>query len=113
MADICGQDRPATDRVQCVSVVGLSHDRIDGAHRFHARLLQEIGSHSIGRLPHAQSACQQDRRLELAQLHKLGHPNQLAEPVADVKCRGDPIKEQITGVRQNGGDAGAYRVALS
>ena len=48
----------------------------------------------IRRLPHAQRAGQQDRRLQLAQLGDLGDAQQLAESVAHVDGRGNPVEEQ-------------------
>ena len=78
----------------------------------HPRLLEHPPDHRVRRLPHAERAGEQDRRLELAELSKLRHAGDLPEPVADVQRGGHAIGEQVAAVRQNRRHAGAHRVAF-
>ena len=74
---------------------------------------RSVGDHRVGRLPDAERAGEQDRRLQLAQLGHLGHADQLAEAVAHMDRGRHPFLEEVAGVRQDGGHSGADRVALA
>src|SRR5690606_11181966 len=107
---VLGADRTMTNRIES-TVVGLAHNRVDGAHHFHPRLRQQPADHRVGRAPHAERAGEQDRCLEFAQLHHLRYTHELAEAVADVNRSRHALKEGIAVVRKDGGDAGVDGVA--
>ena len=68
--------------------------------------------HRVGRLPHAERAREENRRLQLAELAQLRDAGDLPEPVADVERRRHAIGEQIAAVRKDRRHAGANAVAL-
>jgi hypothetical protein len=106
-----GADRPRTDVVQH-AVVRLAHDGVDRAHRLHPGACEQPLDHRVGRLPDAERAGQQDRRLELAELLELCRADQLAEAIGDVERRRHALAVEVAAVRKDRGHAGAHRVAL-
>src|SRR5690606_26048813 len=68
--DVLGGDRAGADIVQ-LPIVRLTDHGVDRSYVPHPRLAQEPFGHGVGRLPDAEGAGQEDRRLELAQLADL------------------------------------------
>ena len=94
------------------AVVRLPHHGIDGADTVVARQSQLVLRQRVAHRPDAQRAREHDRRLEFAELSHLRHAQQLAEAVAHVHRRGNPVAIEVTAVRQDGGHARAQRIAL-
>ena len=106
-ASVMGRDRMALRKPSLVSPTTGLIDRtpaIPGCSSIHA-------DQGIGGLPDAECTGEENGRLELTQLVHLGRAEQLPEAVADVDRSGHPIEEEISAVGQDGGDAGADRIA--
>jgi hypothetical protein len=107
---VVGGDGTAADVVE-IAVVGFTDHRVHGEHLLVPRQRQHVADEGVGHARHAQGGSQQDRGLDLAQLLHLGHTGQLAEAVTHEDGAGHLLEEEIAGVRQDGGHAGAHGVA--
>src|SRR5256885_2203496 len=102
-------DGPGPDVVQ-EAVVGLGYDGIGGAHVGVPGEAEQVGEDRVRRARDAQRACQDDRRLELAQLVHLRRSGELTEAVPHDDRRGHLLAKHVAAVRQDRGDPRVDRV---
>jgi hypothetical protein len=76
-------------------------------------LLEHPADERVGGPPDAQGAREQDRGLQLAELHHLRDAEQLAEPVANVDGCRHALVEKATAVRENRSNTSPHRVAAN
>ena len=91
-AHVLRRDRARADVVER-AVVRLADHRVDRAHVLHAGLREHPADHRVGRLPDAERAGEQDRRLELAELAHLRR----AERACRSRCRRRPPPARAPG----------------
>ena len=103
--------RRSTRRPEVVqhAVVGLADHRVDRPDGRHSGLLEHPLRERIGGTPYAQGRGEQDRRFGLAELVHLGAADELAETIPDVDGRRNAVQEEISTVREYGGDTRAHR----
>ena len=106
-----GRERAAANGVE-LAVIGFRDEGVDGANVGETGLLQHPSDEGIRCFPDAKRAGQQNRRLELAELHDLRRSQKLAEAVGDVDGGWDPLRKEIAGVGEHGRDAGANPFAF-
>jgi hypothetical protein len=96
-----------------VAIVGLTHDRVDGAHRLVAGPGQGVVGQGRGCFPNVQGVGQQERGFELPEFVYLGRADQFAEAVAHHDGGRDFLLEEVAAVGEDGGGAGADVVSFN
>ena len=104
--DVVGGDVAAADVAE-VSVIGFADYRVDGQHIFVTGKGEHVGDQGVSYARDAGGGSQQDGRFDVAEFLYLRGAREFSETVADEYGAGDFFAIEITGVREDGGHAGA------
>jgi hypothetical protein len=110
--NVLAADAPRAAVVQ-ITVIGFSHDWIDGTGLLVPRQREHVIEQKIGGARNAQRGSQKNRRLDFSQLLHLGGAHQFAEAIPDPDCARDLFAKQISAVRHDGGNSGANILSLN
>jgi hypothetical protein len=105
-ADMMLAHRPASNVVQ-PSVVRFTHYGVYGHHVLIPGQTQHVFDYAVSHYPNIECVGQHDRGLDISQLLDLGIAHKFAEGIAQIDCRRDFLRKEISRVGDDSGHSGS------